>query len=99
MFNFPDFDEEETDYPEFSIEEFTKNISSYKSEKLCSIIASSNVLKLNKEVSLLCMKELSFRREKGENFDFEGYIEQLSATFPKLEFTIPSLMDIIGSLK
>jgi hypothetical protein len=94
-----DKDENEVEYPEFSIEEFKKNLHSFKNEKLCTIIASSNALKLNKDTSTLCMQELASRRIKGENFDFEGYIEQLSSTFPKVDLTPPSLLDIIGALK
>lgn len=100
MFNFPNLDDEQdVDLPKFSIEEFQKNIHSFSNEKLCSIIASSNVLKLNKEVVGLCMKELANRRLNGENFDFECYIETLASSYPKLEFTIPSLLDILGNLK
>lgn len=71
------------------------NIPNYSDEKLCEMIVTCRYLSFSKEVEILCMEELSKRRQSGSNFEFELFIEKSSKDLPALNFTIPDLRDAL----
>lgn len=60
--------------------DFTKS----SSEDLAAHVVVYKALKIRKEVALACMKELAKRRDQGDSFDYEGYIEKEVAKIPKI---------------
>lgn len=71
------------------------NISTYSSEKLCEIIVCDRYFKSYKDLSIKCMKELAKRRDDGDEFDFECYIEKSLSEMPKFDFSTPDLGNIL----
>jgi hypothetical protein len=69
----------------FDLEEFKKQINSYSSQKLCDMIICQRYLHLDLNISILCMHELASRRIAGDDFDFEGYIDDTSNSLPSLD--------------
>lgn len=54
------------------------------SETLAAYVVIYKALNMDKELALLCMKELAVRRELGQDFDYESYIEEELSKFPKM---------------
>jgi len=67
----------------------SRNICLYfsTSETLAAYVVMYKSLNINKELALKCMKELVKRREFGENFDYEAYIEKHLKEIPKMKGT------------
>lgn len=57
----------------------------YDSESLASYIVAYKYLNINKDFAVFCMNELSRRRNLGEDFDFESFIEDKLKSLPKIE--------------
>lgn len=72
-----------------------KQIPNYTSVKLCEMIACNRYLGFEKRVAIMCMEELSDRRLKGDNFDFETHIEECISSLPPLNFNLPNLRDVL----
>jgi len=85
-----DLNDENSEIPKeqnnFSTEKIEKNINIYTSKKLCQIIVSYRYLGLNKDLAIICMKELGKRRDSGDPIDFENEIELMLEELPKLDF-------------
>jgi hypothetical protein len=77
------------------LELIKSNIINYTSHKLCEMIVCHRYLGFNQEVAIMCMEELSNRRVKGDNFDFESHIDQCLADLPPLNFSLPNLRDVL----
>jgi hypothetical protein len=72
-----------------------EQIKSSKSKSLAVWVIVYRTIGANKELSLRCMQELARRREEcGDDFDYEGFIEEEVKKFPK-----PEKMDIAKLLK
>lgn len=63
----------------------TDNIDVKKitSKVLAIRVVLYRVFGMDKELSLLCMKELAVRRENGDNFNYENFIDEEIKKFPK----------------
>lgn len=83
---------------EIDINIIKQNINNYPSQKLCDMIVCDRYFGFQKEVSLICMQELSNRRINGDQFEFENYIDEAYNSLPVLNFKMPNLNDILGSL-
>ncbi len=51
-------------------------IKEAKSKILAGYVIAYRLFKLNKDLSVKCMVELMVRKENGDDFDFEKYIEE-----------------------
>ena len=51
-------------------------ITNSSSEVLASNVIAYRLIGYNKELTKLCMEELAKRRESGDTFDYESYIEE-----------------------
>lgn len=80
-------------------EKIIKLIPNYNDNKLADIVISFRHLGLFKNLFIAAMEELAKRRNEGNEFDYEKYIEDNLALLPKLDFKIPDLSSLIGSLK
>jgi len=72
-----------------------ENIPSFSSEKLCDMIVCDRYFGCFKEISIMCMEELSTRRLKGDLFNFEDYIESAIKTLPPINKHMPNLKEIL----
>lgn len=68
-------------------------ISSFASDKLCSIIATNRYLKFDKKMEILAMQELSKRRDIGDAFDFEKEIDKYGSEFTPISASIPDAIN------
>ena len=59
------------------------SVKTSPSETLAAHVVVYRALKMNKDIALACMKELAKRKEDGDGFDFEAYIEKELAKVPK----------------
>ena len=73
-------------------------IPSYTSQKLCEMIVCGRYIGFYPEISILCMEELAIRRDSGDTFDFETYIDNAYQSLPKLDFTVPDLQSVLSTL-
>jgi hypothetical protein len=90
---------EDIKYAPLDIEIVRTNVPSYSSEKLCEMIVCDRYFNFNREIAIICMKELASRREKGDDFQFEDYIEKSYNTLPKLDFGgLPDLSSMLQHL-
>ena len=78
--------------------EALKNIPKYSVIKLADIIIVHRYFGMYENLSIKAMEELAKRRDAGEVFDFETYIEDNFNALPKPEFKIPDLQSIITNL-
>jgi len=81
-----------------NVELVKTNIPSYPSKKLCEMIVCGRYLGYHPEISVLCMEELAVRRDAGDMFDFETYIDTAYQSLPKLDFTVPDLRSVLTTL-
>jgi hypothetical protein len=65
------------------------------SKNLAGYVVAYRLLKIYKELSILCMEELMSRRAAGDDFNFEEYIENELKDAPKPN----DLKNISGILK
>jgi hypothetical protein len=75
--------------------DFSKN----KSEDLAAQVVLYRSLKINKELSTKCMIELAKRREAGDQFDFESFIEQELNKLPKPQNKSGNISNILKLLE
>jgi len=80
------------------LEVVKSKIPSYPSKKLCEMIVCGRYIGFYPEVSVICMEELAVRREAGDEFDFEDYIDKAYQSLPKLDFTVPDLRSVLSTL-
>lgn len=59
------------------------------SEALCDIVIAYRYVGVLRDRALVCMQELAKRREAGDQFSFESYIEQELAKLPKFDLMAP----------
>jgi hypothetical protein len=81
--------------PEIKMEDILTNLPEYSTTKLCEIIVCDRYLGINHSFSTACMEELSRRRDNGDTFSFEDYIEEQLNSLPKLEINMPGLRDAL----
>ena len=69
-----------------------EDVSSFDSDKLCSLVACNRYLSVDKNMEVLAMQELSKRRQSGDNFDFESKIEEYGKRFVPIDTNIPEVI-------
>lgn len=83
-----------------------ENLKDYSSEKLSEIVVNYRYLGLYEKVSVAAMKELAVRRDKGDIFNYEEYIENSLKTLPLLDHKLITngnglndLLNLVKNLK
>jgi hypothetical protein len=76
-------------------ETLEEQIKSAAPEALAANVVAYRLIGLNKSLALACMNELVSRREAGDEFDYENYIEEkMKVDLPAPVFKdIPSLFN------
>jgi len=59
------------------------SIKTSPSDTLAAHVVVYRALKINKDIAIACMEELAKRKEDGDDFDFEAYIDTELAKVPK----------------
>jgi hypothetical protein len=77
------------------IDAMRKGVSTFTSEKLCSIIVCDRYFGCYHDVAIMCMTELALRRANGDNFPFEKVIDEEYAKLPQLNFNSFDIRDVI----
>lgn len=91
--------EENSDKPiELDENKATENIARYTSIKLADIIITYRYFGLYEKLSIYAMEELAKRRELGDHFKYEEYIETNLTSLPSLEFKMTDLNTLLSSL-
>lgn len=81
----PENDISDTEIVQLDLELVKQNVPQYTSQKLCEMIVCDRYFGFDKKVSVICMEELSKRRETGDAFDFETQIELFEKEMPIME--------------
>lgn len=76
--------------------EFFKNLPNFSSKKLCEIVITARYIGSLDQESILCMQELAKRRDLGEQFDYESFIENTSKKLPNFRFDLKKKIQISG---
>lgn len=71
-----------------------EDIKKASSKNLAGFIVAYRLLGIHKELSILCMEELSNRRNSGDTFNFEEYIENELKDAPKPN-DLPNFQNIL----
>lgn len=66
-------------------------IKSFSSEKLCEIIVTFRYLNVLKEEAIEAMNELSNRKNSGDLFDYESFIEKALKELPKISLSMKKI--------
>jgi hypothetical protein len=75
----------EIQYQPIDPADMRQRLPQFSSEKLCSIIVCHRYFGGFQEEAVMCMQELSDRRQAGQAFPFEEFIEQSLAKLPVLK--------------
>lgn len=92
-------DLEDDEFSELNPEEILEKIPTFSAEKLSDIVIANRYLGLFKELAVAAMQELSKRRESGDDFEYEKYIDKNVKDLPKLDFEVPGMDVILSNLK
>jgi hypothetical protein len=69
------------------------------SKALAAQIVVYRTLGLNKEEAITCMSELSRRRESGDEFHYEDFIDAEIKKMPEIPNNAPNLINLVKELK
>lgn len=90
-----DLDNKILKYPSLDLKVVRDNVPTFDSVKLAEMIVCDRYFGCYREIAVLCMEELARRRIKGDQFDFESYIEKSLSELPKMDFSVPDLGDVL----
>lgn len=93
---FDDENDEENDSADLDLIQLKASLCNFDSEKLCQMIVCDRYFNYNQEVAIMCMEELSKRRQSGDEFNFELFIENSLKELPPLDFSTPDLKTILN---
>jgi hypothetical protein len=78
--------------------DFTKNLNQFSMQKLCDIIVVDRYLGSLNQEAIMCMQELAARRENGDVFDYESFIESQLKKLPEFKVNLTQKMHVGYSL-
>jgi hypothetical protein len=85
--------------PTFNVTEVIKQVSTYESQKLSDMIICDRYLGILPKLAEACMIELAKRRENGDTYDFEGYIEKELSSLPVIDLKMPDLAEALNQVR
>jgi hypothetical protein len=78
--------------------ETPNNISTIDSKSLAAYVVLYRTLGMHKDLSVLCMQELCLRRNNGDNFEYEKFIDEEISKVPKpSDVSLNGIMSLIES--
>lgn len=72
-------------------------IKSASSKELAARVVAYRLLKINKNLAIKCMEELSFREKSGDNFNYHQYIKNELEKSPK-PYADKSTIDMLKNI-
>lgn len=75
-------------------QEFINNLNKFSNTKLCEIVITNRYIGVMRDEAVLSMEELVKRRNNGDNFDYETYIQQEFEKLPKLDLDLNKILSI-----
>ena len=90
-----DDDQKEIEYQPLDLDKIKNNIGNYSSQKLSEMIVCHRYFGSYQEIAVVCMEELSRRRQAGQDFPFENYIQEQLGKLPELKLTGINLRDVL----
>lgn len=79
-------------------QEFEDTYRSFTIRRLCEVIISARYLGILEQECILCMQELAARREQGEQFDYETFIETEIKKLPNFKIDLEKSMRFTPSM-
>ena len=73
---------------------FIENIKQFTPHKLCEIIVTARYLGSMREEAIKCMEELARRRENGDTFQYESFIDQMAKKLPNFKVNLQEKMSV-----
>jgi len=89
----------EEDILALSEEEIIKGISDFTSEKLADVIVMHRYLGIYADVATAAMEELAKRREGGEKFEYETYINAKLDDMPQITINLNQYSNLLKNFK
>jgi hypothetical protein len=81
------------------LEVIREKIPGHSSVKLCEMIISTRYLGMDSQICIACMEELAKRRESGDTFDFESYIQEAGKDMPVLDMPTMDFRAILAQIR
>lgn len=81
---------------ELSVEVIKSKLPFYSTQKVAEMVVCSRYLSFDNEITVSCMTELAKRREAGDTFPFESFIESSLKVLPPLNFGLPDLRTMLS---
>lgn len=76
------------------------NVSNLSSEVLAARIVTYRILGIDKELAKIAMQELAKRRQNGDQFEYETWIQDQIFKMPKMdEKNISSVLNLISNFR
>lgn len=82
-------------YTPLNLNVVRQNVPTYTSPKLCEMIVCHRYFGCYSEIAIMCMEELAKRREAGDPFQFEQYIDQAHKELPEINLTAVNVGDVL----
>jgi hypothetical protein len=93
---YDDFDSnQEIDYKPLDLNTVKEKAPTFSSQKLCEMIVCDRYFGCFNEIAIICMEELSKRRQAGDDFVYETYINEAFKQLPSLNTGSVNLRDIL----
>jgi len=86
---------EEVKLVELDLNKMRAKIPTFTSEKLSEMIVVERYIGFHPDVSVMAMEELARRREEGDPFPFEDYIQKSFNSLPQLNFNLLDLRSVL----
>ena len=88
-------DESPIEHTQLDLNLIRTNLPTYTNERLCEMVVCDRYFNFNRTLAVMAMEELSKRRQNGDTFDFEKYIDDAFNSLPKLDFGMPDLRSVL----
>lgn len=75
---------------------FDEKVKKFSTQKLCEIIITYRYMNIFREEAVICMQELASRREAGDQFDYETFIETEGKKLPDFKMNLKKKLQIGG---
>lgn len=82
----------------FNLEKIKENLPKYSMEKLCELVVCDRYFGFDNAIQIICMEELARRREAGDTFDFETYIDKSFKELPVINLNATNIREMMTSV-
>jgi hypothetical protein len=83
---------------ELNLDVIKSKLPLYSTQKVAEMVVTGRYFGFDKEITVTCMEELAKRREGGDQFPFETFIDNSLKSLPVLNFAMPDLRTMLSQL-